>query len=80
MLKKISVFEEGFGWFQIPEGFETAEEAHPTEGWFNLLDGPVENQSTNFLWFVDKEHFIEEEEDEEEEKDEVELKGMLKQF
>ena len=31
MLKKISVFEEGFAWFNLPEGFETAEEAHPTE-------------------------------------------------
>ena len=69
MKKIISIFEEGFWEFELPEGFEEAQEAHEVEGWFNLLDGPCENVSTNFLWFVDKEYFISdaEEDDEEEE-------------
>ena len=74
--KKLSIFEEGFGRFMLPEWFETAEESHPTENWFNLLDGPCENVSTNFLWFVDWECLLEEEEEELS----IQFDWILKQF
>ena len=75
---KLSIFEEGFGWFKLPEWFENAQEAHPVEGWFNLLDGPAENQSTSQLGFVDWECLLEEEEEEEELS--IQFDWILKQF
>ena len=60
MRKIISIFEQNFWVFELPEGYENAEEAHPTEGWYNLLDGPCENPQTKFIGFVDAKSLISE--------------------
>ena len=60
MKKIISVFEEGLWEFDRPEKFSNAEEAHPTEGWFNLLDGDVSNPETEFIGFIDGDAMIRE--------------------
>ena len=64
MKKKLSVYEGGFAWFKLPEGFEEAQEAHEVDGGFNLFDWPCENSETNFIGFLDSEHFLLGEEEE----------------
>ena len=83
MVRKIlSVYEEWFAEFLLPEGFEEAQEAHEVEHGFNLLDWPCENLDSIFLWFVDSECFIKNvyEEEAEKEIEELILKWMFKQF
>ena len=68
MKKKIAIFTRSIGdwfaWFELPEGFEEAQEAHETDWGFNLLDWPCENPETNFIGFLDSEHFLLSEEEE----------------
>ena len=68
MKKVISIWDEGFALFNLPEGFEETQEAHEVEDGFNMLDGPVENINTKYIGFLPRECWIrdiEEEEDEE---------------
>ena len=69
MKKVISIWDEGFALFNLPEGFEEAQEAHEVEDGFNFLDWPCENKDTKFLGFLPRECWIrdiEEDEDDEE--------------
>ena len=81
MYKIISIYEDWFGLFQIPEGFEEAQEAHEVEGWFQFLDWACENLETTLVWFLDSDCFIREiGEENEEEVEELILNWMFKQF
>ena len=61
MVRKIlSVYEEWFAEFEIPEEFSEAEQANPTDGWFYLLDWDIDNVNSQFLGFVDSDRFIRE--------------------
>ena len=64
MKKKLSIYEGGFAWFELPEGFEEAQEAHEEDCGFNLFDWPCENKDTQFIGFLDSEHFLLSEEEE----------------
>lgn len=82
MYKKISVYEDWFALFQLPKGFEEAQEAHEVEGWFEFLDWPCENLETTSIWFLDSECFIKDiwEEQAGEEDEDIQFNWMFKQF
>ena len=82
MKKIIPIYEEGFWEFELPEGFEEAQEAHEEDWGFNILDGPCENPKTTLIGFVPSECWLRDVEEEEEEDEELSIQfdWILKQF